>query len=63
MTGAGGYINTERTILMIVLDTAKVTQLRTLVQSIDGNAFIIMSDAREVFGEGFMQPSLSLGKG
>ncbi len=63
MTGAGGYTNTERTILMIVLDTAKVNQLRTLVQTIDGNAFIIMSDATEVFGEGFIQPSLSLGKG
>jgi len=63
LTGAGGYTNTERIILMIVLDTAKVNQLRTLVQSIDHSAFIIMSDATEVFGEGFVPPSLSLGKG
>ncbi|MGG0740928.1 YitT family protein [Niallia taxi] len=63
LTGSGGYTNTERIIMMIVLDPSKVNELKNLVQSIDHQAFIIMSDATEVFGEGFNSAGLSLGKG
>lgn len=64
ITGAGGYTNSERTIMMIVLDPLKVTKLRTIIQEIDPHAFIIFCEATEVFGEGFTKtfPSTAVTK-
>ncbi|WP_102349204.1 YitT family protein [Bacillus sp. Marseille-P3661] len=53
MTGAGGYTDSERVIMMIVLDPRKVNDLRSMVLGIDPHAFIILCEATEVFGEGF----------
>ncbi|MEH7385798.1 YitT family protein [Bacillus sp. JJ1521] len=51
--GAGGYTNSERVIMMTVLDVSMVNDLRLMVQEIDPHAFIILYDATKVFGEGF----------
>lgn len=53
ITGAGGYTNSERVIMMTVLDQSKVKDLRLVVQETDPQAFIILCNATEVFGEGF----------
>ncbi|MED4531628.1 YitT family protein [Metabacillus fastidiosus] len=53
ITGAGGYTNSERVIMMTVLDQLKIKDLKSMVQEIDPHAFIIFCEATEVFGEGF----------
>ncbi|BDH60253.1 hypothetical protein MTP04_03830 [Lysinibacillus sp. PLM2] len=53
ISGVGGYTNSERAIMMIVLNPVKSAALRAIVQEIDPGAFIILCEATEVFGEGF----------
>ncbi|MED4402205.1 YitT family protein [Metabacillus fastidiosus] len=53
ITGAGGYTNSERVIMMTVLDQLKIKDLKSMIQEIDPHAFIIFCEATEVFGEGF----------
>jgi uncharacterized membrane-anchored protein YitT (DUF2179 family) len=53
IAGLGGYTGESRPILMVVLGQMEVMRLKTLVREIDSNAFVILSDAREVLGEGF----------
>ncbi|ANS76083.1 hypothetical protein AWM70_17075 [Paenibacillus yonginensis] len=49
----GGYTGDNRTVLMVVVNQSEVTRLKTTVQAIDPNAFVIISNAHEVLGEGF----------
>ncbi|MBP1933357.1 YitT family protein [Ammoniphilus resinae] len=53
ISGAGGYTNHERVIMVTVLSPTKVNPLKALVQAIDPLAFIILCEATEVVGEGF----------
>jgi uncharacterized membrane-anchored protein YitT (DUF2179 family) len=53
LTAYGGYTDNERPILMCVVDQAEFTKLKQLVKTIDPTAFIIVTDASEVLGEGF----------
>lgn len=49
----GGYTNEEKSILMVVAYQTEFTKLKHVVQIIDPTAFVIVSDAYEVLGEGF----------
>ena len=49
------YRNEERSVLMCVASRSEVREIRKIVNSIDKNAFVVISNAREVFGEGFKQ--------
>lgn len=51
--GHGGYTGDARTVLMVVVGQSEVTRLKTLVQTLDPNAFVIITNAHEVLGEGF----------
>ncbi|WP_461610966.1 YitT family protein [Cytobacillus kochii] len=53
LSAYGGYTDHERPVLMCVVDQTEFTKLKQLIQSIDPSAFIIVSDASEVLGEGF----------
>ncbi|MFE6798762.1 YitT family protein [Paenibacillus chitinolyticus] len=53
LNGAGGYTGDVRLVLMVVVSQSEVSKLKALVQSIDPQAFIILSNANEVLGEGF----------
>lgn len=53
LEGRGGYTDTERIVLMVVVSQTEVTRLKELVKDIDPSAFIIISETREVLGEGF----------
>ena len=53
LAGKGAYSGLDKEIIMCVLKSRQIVQLRRLVREIDGRAFMIISDAREVFGEGF----------
>lgn len=49
----GMYTGTDRYLLFCVVTKKELVHLKELVGKIDENAFIIVSDAREVMGEGF----------
>lgn len=53
----GMYSNTERDMLFCVLSARQVPKLKEFVKLIDPAAFIIVTDAREVLGEGFEKDS------
>jgi uncharacterized membrane-anchored protein YitT (DUF2179 family) len=49
----GGYTGAAQTMLMVVTEQREVSRLKALVKAEDPNAFVILSDAAEVMGEGF----------
>lgn len=51
--GKGMYTNRELTVLMCIVKRNEIQKLRAYVKSIDEKAFIILSEVREVLGEGF----------
>lgn len=50
----GMYTGAERCVLFCVVTKKELVFLKELVGKIDENAFIIVSDAREVMGQGFL---------
>lgn len=55
LNAEGGYTGENRTVLMVVVGQSEVARLKTLVQSVDPGAFVIISNAHEVLGEGFQK--------
>ncbi len=53
LQGQGMYKKEEKNVLMCVASRNEVREIRKIVNEIDKNAFIVISNAREVFGEGF----------
>lgn len=53
LSAYGGYTESERPVLMAVVDQTEFTKLKHLVKTIDPAAFVIVMDAAEVLGEGF----------
>ncbi len=51
--GKGMYTNQEKTIIMCVARRRHIIKIKELAQKIDENSFIIITDAREVYGLGF----------
>ncbi|MGI5971825.1 MAG: YitT family protein [Oscillospiraceae bacterium] len=51
--GEGAYTGEDRQVLLCAVKRRQVTKLRKLVHEFDKNAFLILSNANEVFGEGF----------
>ena len=53
----GMYTETEKCVLYCVMSQKEVVNLKSLVAEVDPYAFIIVSDVREVLGEGFQEYS------
>lgn len=53
--GMGMYRKQEKNILLCVMSRIEVREARKIVEEIDPNAFIIITNAREVYGEGFKE--------
>lgn len=51
--GKGMYTNEESLVLMCATPRKDVGRIKEIAQSIDSNCFIIITNAREVFGNGF----------
>jgi uncharacterized membrane-anchored protein YitT (DUF2179 family) len=49
----GMYTNDEKCMLFCVVSVKEIASLKDLVMDVDPAAFLIISDAREVWGEGF----------
>lgn len=53
LKGIGMYTGSEKNVLLCVLHRGQIPALKEIVGEIDNKAFIILTDVREVFGEGF----------
>ncbi|MFC0469932.1 YitT family protein [Halalkalibacter kiskunsagensis] len=53
LSGYGGYTEEERDVLMCVVNQTEVTKLKQIVKTVDPKAFVIVTNATEVLGEGF----------
>jgi len=51
--GSGGYSQKDKKIVMCAIRPQQIVELRTSIKSIAPDAFIIITDSREVFGDGF----------
>ena len=55
LDGNGMYSGQERKILFCVVAPKEIVKIREIVREFDPGAFVIVSDVREVFGEGFIE--------
>ena len=53
LEGMGMYKKEEKRVIFCVVSRGEVKEIRKIVNGIDGRAFVVISNAREVFGEGF----------
>lgn len=53
LDGKGGYTDSSKSVLIVVVSKKQEVHLKKLIKKVDKNAFIIVSDVHEVFGEGF----------
>ena len=51
--GRGGYTDSSKSILIVAVNKKQEVHMKKLIKQVDKNAFIIVSNAHEVFGEGF----------
>lgn len=51
--GQGAYTHEERDVLLCVVSHLQIPLLKSIVKSIDPQAFIMVTDVREAMGEGF----------
>lgn len=51
--GRGMYKDEEKELLLCVSSRGEVRQIRKIINEIDDNAFLIITNAREVYGKGF----------
>lgn len=53
LLGKGAYTGERREVLMTVIKKRQITDLRHIVKDIDSSAFFIVTDSKDVFGNGF----------
>ena len=55
LNATGMYSNTEKKVLFCVASKKEMVEVLDIVRRIDPRAFVIVSDVREVMGEGFIE--------
>lgn len=53
LDGTGMYTGQDKIVLMCIVRRNEIPALKSIVKEIDKNAFIMLTEAREVLGEGF----------
>lgn len=53
LQGWGGYSREPRPVLYVVVSRAQITALKRIIAEVDPLAFVVVSEAHEVLGEGF----------
>lgn len=53
ISGKGAYSGQDKQVLLCVVKRQQIIEIRRIVKSIDTSAFVIISDTRDVFGQGF----------
>lgn len=53
LSGKGAYSGADKQILLCVVKRQQIIEIKKIVKNIDKSAFVIVTDTRDVFGEGF----------
>jgi len=53
LNGKGMYTNNEKLVLICAVSRIDIGRIKRIIKEIDKNSFVILTDAREVLGEGF----------
>lgn len=53
LEGRGAYSGKEKQVIMCVIKRQQIAEIRRIIRTMDENAFFIVSDAKNVFGNGF----------
>lgn len=53
LDGEGYYSHSKKTVLLCAVKRRQLAQLKELIMTVDPNAFVILQDAHQVFGDGF----------
>lgn len=53
LQGMGGYTRSDKEVIFTVVSRSEIVKLKNLIRSVDPAAFISISDANDVMGEGF----------
>ncbi|MEG1242124.1 MAG: YitT family protein [Oscillospiraceae bacterium] len=53
LRGTGAYSGAEKQILLCVVKRRQIVEIKKIIKNIDKTAFVILSDTRDVFGQGF----------
>lgn len=53
LSARGGYLGQERPLILCIVSAQELSRLKTIVRREDAAAFVYISDAHEVLGEGF----------
>ena len=53
LQGHGAWSGQEKQVILCVVKPPQIAALRRLVREIDQKAFLVVSDARSVYGQGF----------
>lgn len=53
--GVGMWTDSERPVILTVISRREIDALKSIVKTLDPTAFVIVSDVREVLGEGFKE--------
>ena len=60
LTGTGMYTGSDRPVIMSVVSNQQLTTLTALVKQIDDKAFMVVQNAHQVLGEGFVPMSKAI---
>ena len=55
LSGTGMYSGNAKNVLFCVVSKKEIVQVKDIVSKIDADSFVIVTDAREVLGEGFIE--------
>jgi uncharacterized membrane-anchored protein YitT (DUF2179 family) len=53
LNGHGAYSGSNTNVLLCAVRPSKIARIKAAVVEIDPDSFIIVTDAKEVYGEGF----------
>jgi uncharacterized membrane-anchored protein YitT (DUF2179 family) len=51
--GEGAYTGTDKKVILCVIKKHQIAEIRKIIRAIDAKAFFIVTDAKDVFGNGF----------
>ena len=54
LNGHGYYTREEKDVLYVVITKTQVSRAKKIIRSIDNQAFLVIHDVRDVYGNGFL---------
>lgn len=53
LNGQGAYTNNDKKVIMCTIKEKEIPMLKDIIKSVDKDSFVLITDAKEVFGNGF----------